>query len=332
VRLAVGRLVLLQTSPRVAPGLLTARAWDVVRAADAVLSDGRAPELEEALSAEGVDVREAGDPLPALLDACADGRTAVWLCGDDDIVADAVASELVARAERGDRSLEVEVLAGSYDEPGSRLLDLVEVMDRLRTQCPWDREQTHRSLVRYLVEESYETVEAIETGDRDHLREELGDLLLQVMFHSRIAAEHHEDPWTVDDVAAEIVEKLVRRHPHVFADVDVAGVDEVSANWETIKAAEKQRTSVLEGIPLSMPALTLAEKVLGRAAKAGVEPGTAGAYSGAAGSGAADSGEVVGARLLALVVEARERGVDPEQALRDAVRRLSAAVQAMETG
>jgi XTP/dITP diphosphohydrolase len=324
----VGRLVLLQTSPRVAAGLLTARAWDVVRAADAVLSDGTVPELEEALSAEGVDVRAVGDPLPSLLETCAEGRTAVWLCGDDDTVEDAVAAELVGRAERGDRSLDVEVLAGSYDEPGSRLLDLVEVMDRLRTQCPWDREQTHRSLVRYLVEEAYETVEAIESGDRDHLREELGDLLLQVMFHSRIAAEHHDDPWTVDDVAAEIVDKLVRRHPHVFADVDVSGVDEVETNWESIKKAEKQRTSVLDGIPLSMPALSLAEKVLGRAARAGVEP-TAG--QGDLGH-TADEGAVLGRRLLGLVVEARERGLDPEQALRDAVRRLSEAVQDREAG
>ena len=113
----------------------------------------------------------------------------------------------------------VEVLPGSYDLPGARLLDLVATMDRLRSPggCPWDAEQTHESLVTYLVEETYETIEAIETGDRDHLREELGDLLLQVMFHSRIAAEHAEAPWSVDDVAGDIVDKLVRRHPHVFA-------------------------------------------------------------------------------------------------------------------
>ena len=111
------------------------------------------------------------------------------------------------------------MLPGSYDLPGARLLDLVATMDRLRSPggCPWDAEQTHESLVTYLVEETYETIEAIETGDRDHLREELGDLLLQVMFHSRIAAEHTEAPWSVDDVAGDIVDKLVRRHPHVFA-------------------------------------------------------------------------------------------------------------------
>jgi XTP/dITP diphosphohydrolase len=318
----VGRLVLLQTSPRVAAGLLTAQAWDAVRTADAVLCDATGSGLEQALAAAGVELTAAADPLPALLTAAADGRTAVWLCGDDDdLTRSALAAEVVARAERGDESLEVEVLAGSYDLPGSRLLDLVEVMDRLRAQCPWDREQTHRSLVRYLVEESYETLEAIETGDRDHLREELGDLLLQVMFHSRIAAEHPDDPWTVDDVAAGIVEKLVRRHPHVFADVDVAGVDEVDTNWESIKAAEKQRSSVLDGIPSGLPALTLAEKTLGRAAKAGLEP----AWE----AGGPDDDDL-GRRLLGLVAQARARGVDPEQALRDAVRGLSAVVRADE--
>ena len=321
------RLVLLQTSPRVAPGLLTAQAWDAVRKADAVLCGESGTEIEQAVVAAGVDVETATDPLPALLAACDGGRTAVWLAADDDDLADALAAEVVARAERGDETLEVEVLAGSYDLPGSRLLDLVEVMDQLRQHCPWDREQTHRSLVRYLVEESYETLEAIEAGDRDHLREELGDLMLQVMFHSRIAAEHPDDPWTVDDVAADIVEKLVRRHPHVFAGLDVAGVDEVDANWETIKSAEKQRSSVLEGIPTAMPALSLAEKVLGRAGRVGLDASDV-AVSAAGESG--DPGHDLGARLLGLVAQARADGVDPEQALRDAVRRASVTIQAAE--
>jgi XTP/dITP diphosphohydrolase len=323
----VGRLVLLQTSPRVAPGLLTAQAWDAVRTADAVLCGESGTEIEQAVTAAGVEVETATDPLPALLAACDRGRTAVWLAADDDELADTLAGEVVARSERGDETLEVEVLAGSYDLPGSRLLDLVEVMDQLRQHCPWDREQTHRSLVRYLVEESYETLEAIEAGDRDHLREELGDLMLQVMFHSRIAAEHPDDPWTVDDVAADIVEKLVRRHPHVFAGLDVAGVDEVDANWETIKSAEKQRSSVLEGIPTGMPALSLAEKVLGRAGRVGLEA------SDVADSAAPESGDPsddLGTRLLGLVAKARADGVDPEQALRDAVRRASETIQAAE--
>jgi XTP/dITP diphosphohydrolase len=322
-----GRLVLLQTSPRVAPGLLTAQAWDAVRTADAVLCSEPGTEIEQAVAAAGVQVETAADPLPALLAACDGGRTAVWLAADDDDLADTLAAEVVARSERGDETLAVEVLAGSYDLPGSRLLDLVEVMDQLRRHCPWDREQTHRSLVRYLVEESYETLEAIEAGDRDHLREELGDLMLQVMFHSRIAAEHPEDPWTVDDVAADIVEKLVRRHPHVFAGLDVAGVDEVDANWETIKSAEKQRSSVLEGIPTAMPALNLAEKVLGRAGRVGLEASDVAAS--AAGE-SADPGHELGTRLLGLVAQARADGVDPEQALRDAVRRASETIRAAE--
>ena len=324
----MGRLVLLQTSPRVAPGLLTAPAWDAVRTADSVLCSEPGTEVERAVAAAGVEVVTTTDPLPALLAACDGGRTAVWLAADDDDLADTLATEVVARAERGDETLEVEVLAGSYDLPGSRLLDLVEVMDRLREHCPWDREQTHRSLVRYLVEESYETLEAIEAGDRDHLREELGDLLLQVMFHSRIAAEHADDPWTVDDVAADIVEKLVRRHPHVFAGLDVDGVDDVETNWESIKSAEKQRSSVLEGIPTAMPALSLAEKVLGRAKRVGLEAADVAASSATGEPG--EPGHDLGTQLLGLVAQARVEGVDPEQALRDAVRRASETIQAAE--
>jgi XTP/dITP diphosphohydrolase len=201
----------------------------------------------------------------------------------------------------------------STDAPGSRLLELVAVMDRLRRGCPWDQEQTHRSLARYLLEETYETLEAIESGDPDHLREELGDLLLQVCFHSVIASE--TGAFDVDDVAAGIVEKLVRRHPHVFADVEVAGVADVEANWERIKADEKGRSSVLEGVPMALPALALADKVLGRAARVEVLP-------------VAD--DTVGGRLLALVGEARAAGLDAEQELRDAVRRLARDVRAAE--
>ena len=127
-------------------------------------------------------------------------------------------------------------------------------MDRLRSPggCPWDAEQTHESLVEYLVEEAYETVEAIETDDDDALREELGDLLLQVVFHARIAQEHDE-PWTVDDVAAGIVDKLVARHPHVFADGDATTAAQVEENWQTLKNAEKGRESVTDGVPVALP-------------------------------------------------------------------------------
>ncbi|HEX6485088.1 MAG TPA: MazG family protein [Nocardioidaceae bacterium] len=189
-------------------------------------------------------------------------------------------------------------------------------MDRLRTSCPWDREQTHESLARYLLEEAYETIEAIESGDYSHLREELGDLLLQVYFHARIAAEDPDDPFTIDEVAGGIVDKLVRRHPHVFAGLEVADAEEVDRNWEALKAEEKGRGSVLEGIPTALPALVLAEKTLGRAARLGVMP-------------EADVSSL-GDRLLALVVEARAEGLDAEQELRAAVRRLADAVRAAE--
>ena len=206
-------------------------------------------------------------------------------------------------------------------EAGEQFARLVELIARLRAPggCPWDREQTHESLARYLLEEAYETLEAIESGDYSHLREELGDLLLQVYFHARIAAEDADDPFTIDDVAGGIVDKLVHRHPHVFADLDVEDADEVERNWESLKAAEKGRGSVLDGIPLALPALSLAEKTLGRAARAGVEPDPAHADS-------------LGDRLLALVVQARGAGLDAEQELRAAVRRLADAVRAVEGG
>src|SRR3954453_9909495 len=157
------------------------------------------------------------------------------------------------------------------EQPHTRLLELVGIMDRLREECPWDREQTHRSLARYLLEETYETLEAIESGDRVHLREELGDLLLQVLFHARIASER-PDGFDLDDVAGGIADKLVYRHPHVFAGLEVEDADEVDRNWEALKAAEKQRDSPLDGIPLALPALAYADKVTGRLAKQGLLP------------------------------------------------------------
>jgi XTP/dITP diphosphohydrolase len=216
------------------------------------------------------------------------------------------------------------------DPPGHRLLELVAVMDRLRRECPWDREQTHLTLVRYLLEESYETVEAIESGDREHLREELGDLLLQVMFHARVAAEHESDPFDIDDVAAGIVAKLVRRHPHVFAvadgtgagDSDVTSADGVQSAWDAIKSAEKARTSALDGIPPGLPALSLAAAVAGRA---GVPPGGSDAAVAAA-AGSASLGDA----LFALARAAQAAGVDPEQALRMRVREEMAEVRSRE--
>ena len=194
------------------------------------------------------------------------------------------------------------------DQP---LIELAEVMETLRAECGWKREQTHRSLARYLLEETWEVLDAIETGDLDHLREELGDLLLQVYFHATIAAE--AGAFTIDDVARDIVAKMRRRNPHVFpppGQAPAPGGDPASINemWESIKAAEKSRRSVTDGLPPGLPALLYADKVLDRLARAG-RP-------------VAPAGEDLGDRLLALVAEARAAGTDPEQALRDAVRRL----------
>ncbi|WP_369056394.1 MazG family protein [Kineococcus terrestris] len=203
---------------------------------------------------------------------------------------------------------------------GAALLELVAVMDRLRSPggCPWDARQTHASLLRYLVEETYEVVDAVEGGDRDELREELGDLLLQVVFHARVAAEA-PDGFDIDDVAAGIVAKLVRRHPHVFA--GEAAAEDLQARWDAIKATEKTRASVLDGVPLHLPALARADKVLGRLERAGLEEPAA---PGAPGEAA------VGRELLDLVRRARAAGVDPEAALRTTVRELEAGARARE--
>ena len=152
---------------------------------------------------------------------------------------------------------------------GSELLRLVEVMDRLRSPggCPWDAEQTHESLVKYLLEESYEFIDSIETDDREGMREELGDVLLQVYFHSRIAQDHPTDPFSIEDVAGAIADKLISRHPHVFENLAVSGTEEIIENWEAIKAREKGRTSAIDGIAMAQPALPLVAKIFYRAEK-----------------------------------------------------------------
>ena len=199
--------------------------------------------------------------------------------------------------------------------PAAELQRLVEVMRRLRRECPWDAEQTHESLVGYLVEESLEVVEAIEDGSDAALVEELGDLLLQVVFHAEIAAQ--QSRFTIDDVARGIADKLIARHPYVFADADVP--DDLLASWEQRKRAEKGRTSALDGIPDRMSALTRAGKVLARAGSHGVPVSTD--------ASAADIGE----RMLALVVEANDQGIDAEQATRAAVRRLEQRIVQAES-
>lgn len=199
--------------------------------------------------------------------------------------------------------------------PAAELQRLVEVMHRLRRECPWDAEQTHESLVGYLVEETLEVVEAIEDGSDAALVEELGDLLLQVVFHAEIAAQ--QGRFTIDDVARGIADKLIARHPYVFADADVP--DDLLASWEQRKRAEKGRTSALDGIPDRMSALTRAGKVLARAGSHGVPVSTD--------ASAADIGE----RMLTLIVEANDQGIDAEQATRAAVRRLEQRIVQAES-
>ena len=219
-------------SPRVAPGILTLEAWDALRSAGRVLSAEDGPHVQGIRSA-GIEVEiSPGRPESA-------GDDVVWIAPPGDLKwARDIADLLVS----GDEP-EVEIVLGSHDLPGARLLDLVDVMGRLRRECPWTRIQTHESLAPYVLEEAQETFEALESGDTEHLREELGDLLMQVVFHAAVAAEGSpDDPhgWDVDDVAAGITAKLVRRNPHVFGDAEASTPEEVDAQWNRIKAAEKR--------------------------------------------------------------------------------------------
>ncbi|HET7475484.1 MAG TPA: MazG family protein [Dermatophilaceae bacterium] len=322
-----GRLTLLLTTPRVAPGLLSRQAWHALEAATCVLAADPDAGQASGIRATGMQVgRLDEEPAGAALVRLARDQRVVWLVSDhgDLGLTDAVAAEVSRTA----RPPEVELLVGSHDVPGARLLDLVAVMDRLRSPggCPWDAEQTSASLLPYLLEETYELIEAVESGDLAHVREELGDVLLQVAFQARVAAEDPGHPFDIDDVAAGIVAKLVRRHPHVFGDVPAESAERVAHNWEQIKAVEKAgRTSVLDGIPAGMPALARAEKVLGRLERAGHAEAAAELAAEVAGGE-----EGLGAELLGLVRTARARGIDPEAALRVALRRVEAKVRAAE--
>ena len=206
-----------------------------------------------------------------------------------------------------------------------KLGDLVAIMATLRAPggCAWDREQTHESLVRYLVEETYELIDAIESGSRDELLEELGDVLYQVIFHADIASHTPGEEFDIQDVAAHMAQKMVGRHPHVFGDTVAETAEDVVAIWDDLKSAEKPgRTSVLDGIPRSMPALALADKLIGRAGKVGVP---------VAESTTAATEEDLGAQLLAIVSAAAAKGLDSERALRAALRRLEEDIRQAET-
>jgi XTP/dITP diphosphohydrolase len=208
---------------------------------------------------------------------------------------------------------------------------LIEIMDRLRSPggCPWDAEQTHQSLLPFAVEEVYEYIEAVDSGDRDHMREELGDVLLQVVFHARVASEHHDDPFDIQDVARACANKLVHRHPHVFADGDARTAAEVKERWEQIKVESTGRASVMDGIPVAMPALARAQKVVGRAEKNGLA-GSAGGPAVGTGVTGDDAAARIGADLLAVVERAQREGIDAEAALRHTLRAYEASARANE--
>jgi len=209
----------------------------------------------------------------------------------------------------------------------SELQRLVEVMDRLRSPggCPWDAEQTHQSLIKYLLEESYEFIDAIETEDREGMREELGDVLLQVYFHSRMAQDHPTDPFSIEDVARGIADKLISRHPHVFENLEVSGTEEIIDNWEAIKAKEKGRTSAIDGIAMSQPALPLVSKILYRAEKYEVDLELP-TYA----SDDQASENSVGQALAAVIGWAHANGIDPENALRAQARKMIAEILVKE--
>jgi XTP/dITP diphosphohydrolase len=193
---------------------------------------------------------------------------------------------------------------------------LIAVMARLRGEdgCAWDREQTHESLLKYLIEESHEFIDAVESGDRTHMIEELGDVLYQVLFHADLGAADADHPFDIEDVARVAREKMVGRHPHVFGDVTADTADEVVANWEKWKAAEKpERESKFEGLPKGLPALALADKVIGKLDHAPTPSDLIDAST---------TEEALGDMLVAIVAAARANGIDAERALRNAVRRV----------
>ncbi len=327
-------LTILLTSARVAPGLLSWQAWAALSAAARVLASAEHPQAES-LAEAGVAVQlvaapaYCGDPAEhaALARFLAGAATAdpggpvVWLAPAGS---DATPELLGALVGAG---LDVQVMHGSRDLPGAHLLDVVEVMDTLRTSCPWDRRQTHASLAPHLLEEPYEALEALENGDDHALREELGDVLLQVVFHARIAAERPREDggYDIDDIADTLVAKLVRRHPHVFADVSVSSAEDVNRNWDEIKKAERAgkdpdgHPSVFDGVVFSQPALSLAAQLLRRAERAGFPAGDRPA-----------SDESLGDQLLELAARARVAGLDPETELRAAARRLVGRVRDWE--
>ena len=351
----MARLVLVDTSDQL-PGLLPLHAWTALMTSELVLT-GTAdhafvPHLQAAdLRHDVVPTFDGGGALSRadLLSGLSpqQKRRAQWVVdrarqvgevaylfgtGDTEAFTRTLGME-AARAQ-----VEVEVVYFGVSPKGTTLLELVGVEERLRAPdgCPWDREQDHQTLAKYAVEEVYELAEAITSRDPEAIKEELGDVLLQVVFHAQIADD--AGTFTIDDVARNIVDKLVRRHPHVFGDLEVADAAGVMANWEQLKASEKpERTGVFDGVPTGLPALQLIEKLQSRAAKVGFEWGDADevldAVRGeleeftAAGSDPERAGEL-GDLLAAVVSLARQHGIDPESALRGTAARFRSRFEA----
>ena len=287
-------------SPRL-PGLLGPDAWRALGERPVVALPGAAA-TAEVLRADG------------------------WHVGDvaDLAAAQARPDAVVLLADGSEELAGVEVVQGAPEPPGARLLDVVRVMDRLRSPggCPWDAEQTHASLRGYLLEEAHEAYDAIVDDDPAAMREELGDVLLQVVFHARVAAEAAPDRrFDIDAVAGDLVDKLVRRHPHVFGDVGPRDVAQVEAGWDEIKQQEKQRRSPTEGVSRSQPAASWGAALVRRAGRAGLSTPEPAELS-------ARSPEELGERLFAVVTAAEQRGWDVEDALREAVRRYAGELDA----
>ncbi|MEU0792351.1 MazG family protein [Amycolatopsis sp. NPDC005961] len=280
----------------------------------------------------GVVVVVRGATLPAAALKILRDATAVYAATDLDASVFGVPAVTEAPSLK-----DVVLLAGSRDEPAASLLiatgaevietpapplvEAAEVMDRLRSPggCPWDAAQTHDSLRQYLVEETYELLDAIESGDREALREELGDVLLQVLFHARVAAEDAADPFGIDEVAADLVAKLVGRHPHVFAGADsVHTVEHQNVKWEELKQQEKQRKSIVDGVALGQPAVALAGKLGQRSGRAGIPLDLF------------PTGTAAAAQLFRIAATARRAGVDPEGELRALAKQFANDVRAAE--
>jgi len=337
------QIVLVRTSPRLPAGLLSADGWAALGRGPVYARDPANEDLARVVQAAGIEVgrlevpAQPGGALLALPPevaaaralraiAAGGGGVVVWLLRPEG---DAGLSSALADLAAREGGVSIEVVVASWDPPGGRLLDAVAVMDRLRAPggCPWDADQTHASLAPYLIEEAHEAADALANEDLDALREELGDVLLQVLFHSRLAEEIEDDDerWSIDDVAGDLVDKLVRRHPHVFAGLAVSGAAEVHANWEQLKRVEKGDRSIVDGVPTSAPSLARAGSLLARAARAGLptpEPATLPEQ--------ARTTEGLGAHLLALVAGAVEEGLDSEGALRAALLGYAEGLRAVE--